>query len=82
MSEHTAEFDAPAIDHLIELRGVYDGWSISVWTDGTVKNRWANDAGDGPESGCERRWKATEAAIAEMLDPSEKCVLSPEVSDS
>ena len=43
-----AENDAPKIDHLIELRGVYDGWSIAVYADGTIKNRWANDAGDGP----------------------------------
>lgn len=63
---------APKIDHLIELRGVYDGWSIAVMTDGTIKNRWANDAGDGPEPGYERRWFATEDAIGCMLDPAEK----------
>lgn len=60
------ESDAPTIDYLIELRGVYDGWSISVWTDGTIKNRWANATQSGPEPGYERRWKATENAIAEI----------------
>lgn len=65
---HNADEDAPQIDYLVELRGVYDGWSIAVYTDGTLKNRWANDAGDGPGPGHERRWKATEEAIAKMLD--------------
>lgn len=75
--EPTAEKDAPKIDHLIELRGVYDGWSIAVMTDGAIKNRWANDAGDGPEPGYERRWSAAEDAIALMLDPAEKRVTPP-----
>jgi hypothetical protein len=56
----------PDIDHLIELWGVYDGWSIAVMTDGTLRNRWANETGDGPEPGYERRWGATEAAIVGM----------------
>lgn len=69
-----AENDVPQIDHLIELRGVYDGWSIAVYTDGTIKNRWTNDAGDGPEPGYERRWRAAEDAIAQMrvTSPAEK----------
>lgn len=25
---------------LIELRGVYDGWSVAVGEDGTMANRW------------------------------------------
>jgi hypothetical protein len=29
------------IDYLIELRGVYDGWSVAVLKDGTRVNRWA-----------------------------------------
>ena len=58
--------NAPQIDHLIELRDVYDGWSIAVYTDGTIKNRWANDAGDGPEPGYERRWRMTEDAMSLM----------------
>ena len=64
------------IDHLIELRGVYDGWSIAVYQDGTMRNRWAEEDGS-PIAGCERRWRAAEDAIAEMLNPAEKCVTPP-----
>lgn len=49
--------------YLIELRGVYDGWSIKLMKDGTTINRWANDAGDGPEPGYERRYEAVEAYL-------------------
>lgn len=54
--------DMSKVDHLIELRGVYDGWSIAVYKDGTIHNRWAGD----DESGYVRRFEATEKAIAEM----------------
>jgi hypothetical protein len=43
------------VSHLIELRGVYDGWSIAVLDDGTFWNRWE------PEDG--RRYTLTEQAI-------------------
>lgn len=33
------------VDHLIELRGVYDGWSVKVLKDGTRINRWAGIPG-------------------------------------
>jgi len=33
--------DDSQIDYLIELRGVYDGWSVAVLKDGTRVNRWA-----------------------------------------
>ena len=33
------------IAYLIELRGVYDGWSVAVMTDGTRVNRWAGVKG-------------------------------------
>lgn len=56
----------PRIDHTIELRGVYDGWSIAVLTDGTLVNRWANDADDGAEPGYERRFAATQVHIDRM----------------
>lgn len=59
------------VDHLIELRGVYDGWSIEVRKDGTMRNRWAEADGK-PAAGYERRWQATENAIAQLLDPSDK----------
>lgn len=52
------------IAHLIELRGVYDGWSVAVMKDGTLVNRWGD--GDGPYAGYERRFNATAEAIANM----------------
>lgn len=51
------------IDHLIELRGVYDGWIIAVHKDGTLHNRWADEDGNAIP-GYERQWRATEEAIA------------------
>lgn len=33
--------DESQIAHLIELRGVYDGWSVAVLKDGRRVNRWA-----------------------------------------
>ena len=74
MPEQNAE-----IDYLIELRGVYDGWSIAVHTDGTLRNRWASADGTAIE-GYERRWEATENAIREMLDPPEKQVRAEAVT--
>ena len=57
------------IAHLIELRGVYDGWSIAVLKDGSLVNRWA--APDcTPRDGYEDRWKATETALAAMREES------------
>lgn len=53
------------IDHLIEIRGVYDGWSIAVHRDGSLHNRWAQSDGTAIP-GYERRWQATEDAIAAM----------------
>ncbi len=50
------------IAYLIELRGVYDGWSIKVLKDGTAINRWADEDGK-PVEGYERRWQLTQDAI-------------------
>ena len=52
------------IAYLIEIRGVYDGWSIAVMKDGTMRNRWANDDGT-PVEGYERHWAATEEYMKE-----------------
>jgi hypothetical protein len=49
---------------LIELQGVYDGWSIALYEDGTMVNRWANEDGTGPQPGLERRWGAAEEYIS------------------
>lgn len=29
------------VDYLIEVRGIYDGWSVARMKDGTLINRWA-----------------------------------------
>ena len=50
-------------DYLIELRGVYDGWSIAVLKDGSYVNRWAGVDGYA-EPGYERRWLATQQHIS------------------
>lgn len=60
-----SSIDMDQVDHLVELRGVYDGWSIAVYTDGTIHNRWADSKGQ-PHPGYERRWAATRDAIAQM----------------
>lgn len=63
MGEAVAEYNWDDVDHTIELRGVYDGWSIAVLKSGQMINRWENRAGDGPEPGYERRWQATKDAM-------------------
>lgn len=59
------------IDHLIELRGVYDGWSIAAYTDGTFRNRWAEDDGTA-RPGYERLWQVTEDAMTAWTDTTEE----------
>lgn len=48
---------------LIELRGIYDGWSVALLEDGTMLNRWEREGG-GPIPGLEHRWEAAEEYIA------------------
>lgn len=43
------------VAHVIELRGVYDGWSVAVLADGTYHNRWRGEGS--------RREKVTDAFI-------------------
>lgn len=31
------------VQYVIELRGVYDGWSVAVLEDGSRVNRWAGE---------------------------------------
>mgnify|MGYP003544319687 FL=1 len=47
--------DAENIALHIELRGIYDGWSVAKMKDGTLVNRWK------PEDG--RRYTETQAWI-------------------
>lgn len=52
------------VDYIVELRGVYDGWSVAMLEDGTAWNRWGNEEQDGPDDGYEGRYLATQAYIA------------------
>ncbi len=56
--------DRDDIDYLIELRGVYDGWSIAVLKDGTMLNRWADEDGRAL-AGYKDRFERTQKAIKE-----------------
>lgn len=70
------------VDHLIEITGVYDGWSIAVLKDGTVCNRWgAGFEITRPREGYERRFRATEAYIEKWLtdEPHEQFPLFDEL---
>lgn len=51
------------IDYLVEIAGIYDGWSIAVLKDGSQVNRWENDEGTGPGPGYERRYIRTQELI-------------------
>lgn len=53
-----------------ELPGVYDGWSVAVYKDGTMKNRWANDDGSARE-GYERRFEPTQQAIQRAIQEND-----------
>ncbi len=46
--------DFPEGTILIEIRGIYDGWSIAKLPDGTLVNRWPKD---------DRRYAPTQAVI-------------------
>jgi hypothetical protein len=55
-----------AVEYLIEIQGVYDGWSAAVLTDPPAYvNRWSvMDDPTRPEPGYERRFQATEDYMA------------------
>lgn len=54
------EIEGRQVDHLIELRGIYDGWSVAMLADGTMHNRWP------PEH---RRHRPTQDWIDRTPDP-------------
>ena len=49
--------DYPEGTVLIEIRGIYDGWSVAKLPDGTMVNRWPED---------DRRHKPTQEWIDRM----------------
>lgn len=60
------------VSHIIEVLGVYDGWSILVTKDGQYLNRWRSD--DDPtvaEPGYERRFNKVEDYLNEHIRPGE-----------
>jgi hypothetical protein len=38
------DFDLPEGTILIEIRGLYDGWSVAKLPDGSMINRWEPDS--------------------------------------
>lgn len=63
------------IAELVELPGVYDGWSIAVLTDGTRINRWANEDGTAAREGYERRYLLTQKVLDYQWDRGELSVI-------
>lgn len=55
-----AKFNEQDVDHYIEVREIYDGWSVAVLKDGTHINRW--DPHEEPY-----RFAATNKFIGEVL---------------
>ena len=41
--EMTNEYAPEDVDHYIEIRGYYDGWSVAKMKDGRMLNRWPPD---------------------------------------
>lgn len=54
--------DTVEVECLIEVRGIYDGWSIARMKDGSLINRWAPD---------DRLWKPTQDMIVKMQKDAE-----------
>lgn len=46
-----SKYPSEDVEVLIEIRGIYDGWSVAKMKDGNYINRWE------PE---DRRWTATQ----------------------
>lgn len=59
------------VHHFIEIRGVYDGWSIAVLNDGTYVNRW--EPGDRRYAPTQEYIEALEAkdALEALVEPGE-----------
>jgi hypothetical protein len=48
------DIDMNKVQMLVEIRGLYDGWSYAIMKDGTAVNRWP--VGD-------RRWKTAQEQV-------------------
>lgn len=62
--------DEDDIAYLVEIPGVYDGWSVAVHKDGSMANRWASSYEAYPASEVVRRryeaaqkWIESEKAV-------------------
>lgn len=53
--------EGDGIAWLVELRGVYDGWSVAVMQDGTRVNRWGKNGVAYP--GHERQFETVESYL-------------------
>lgn len=57
------------VEILIEIRGIYDGWSVAKMKDGSYRNRWsADDPRHAPTQECIDRMIATEARKGWITD--------------
>lgn len=52
------EFNREDVEIFIEVRGIYDGWSVAKMKDGSYRNRWPED---------DRRHKPTAEVIRRMI---------------
>lgn len=59
------DIDYTQVDHFIEIRGIYDGWSIAVMADGRHVNRWDPETYPG-------RYKAAQDFIDMLLGAREE----------
>lgn len=63
------DYSSAEIDHLVEIQGLYDGWSIAVFRDGRVYNRWQSKENCLlPAEGLQRRYEETEKYIQQWFD--------------
>lgn len=53
------DIDMAQVEMLIEIRGIYDGWSIAKMKDGTYRNRWDEN---------DRRFASTADCIQRLID--------------
>lgn len=71
MTGHWRDFHPSEVDEFVELRLIYDGWSVLKLKDGTWINRWADpkwrrDAKRSPT--IQHRYTATERWIKVNVD--------------
>lgn len=54
-----SDIDHSEVEYLVEIRGLYDGWTFAVMKDGTAVNRWPAD---------DRRHAVTEESMRQHME--------------